>query len=66
MHGRLARLACTLSDFKMWSFTSSDVFPSVLEVTTAALSTVLDINGLKIGSLITGQARKVEYSILPD
>ena len=48
MHGRLARLACSLSDFEMWSFTASDVFPSVSEVATATLPTVLDIHGLKL------------------
>ena len=48
MHGRLARLACSLSGFDMWSFTASDVFPSVSKVAIATLPTVLDIHGLKL------------------
>ena len=51
MHGRLARLACSLSGFDMWSFNASDVFLSVSEVATATLPTVLDIHGLKLEAI---------------
>lgn len=47
MHGRFTRLTRALSGIEMWSSTASDVFPSVFEVTTPALSTVLHIDGLK-------------------
>ena len=63
MHGRFTRFASTLSGFEMWSSTASDLFPSVLEVTTPALSTVLHIDGLK---LIAKQKNRTQWISVHD